>query len=42
MSIFSRNEGDWVLLLDATIEENQHRPIQQEWNNLSLFLEKRI
>jgi len=38
--LFSRNEGDWVLLLDATIEENQHRPIQQEWNNLSLFWKK--
>lgn len=38
--IFSVDEGDWVLLLDATWEENQHRLLQQKGNDLSLLREK--
>jgi class 3 adenylate cyclase len=35
--IFPGNEGDWVLLLDATLEEIQRRLIQQQGNDLSLL-----
>lgn len=34
--LFPGDEGDWVLLLDATLEENQRRLIQQKCNDLSL------
>lgn len=38
--IFSGDEGDWVLLLDATLEENQRHLIQQKGNDLSLLRQK--
>lgn len=38
--LFPGNEGDWVLLLDATLEENQRSLIQQKVNDLRLLLEK--
>jgi class 3 adenylate cyclase len=38
--IFSEDEGDWVLLLDATSEENQRRLLQQKGNDLSLLRQK--
>lgn len=34
------DEGDWVLLLDATLEEDQRSLIQQKVNDLSLLQEK--
>lgn len=39
--LFPGNEGDWVLLLDATLEENQRSRIQQKVNDLRLLLEKK-
>ena len=39
--LFPGNEGDWVLLLDATLEENQRSLIQQKINDLRLLLEKK-
>ena len=38
--IFSANEGDWVILLDATLFENQRSLVQQKGNDLSLFRNK--
>lgn len=38
--IFSGDEGDWVLLLDATLEEIQRGLIQQQGNDLSLLREQ--
>lgn len=35
--IFSTQEGDWVLLLDASLYENQHSLAQQKVNDLSLI-----
>lgn len=35
--LFSASEGDWVLLLDATIEEFQHSLLQQYRNDLNLL-----
>lgn len=35
--IFSAEEGDWVLLLDASLYENQHSLAQQKVNDLSLI-----
>lgn len=35
--IFPGDEGDWVLLLDATLEEIQRGLIQQQGNDLSLM-----
>lgn len=35
--IFSADEGDWVLLLDATIYESQRSAVQQTSNDLSLI-----
>ncbi len=39
--LFPGNDGDWVLLLDATLEENQRSLIQQKINDLRLLLEKK-
>lgn len=38
--IFPTEEGDWVLLLDATKDELQLSVIQQQVNDSSLFQEK--
>lgn len=38
--IFSTNEGDWVILLDATLFENQRSLVQQKGNDLSLLRHK--
>ena len=38
--IFSANEGDWVILLDATLFETQRSLVQQKANDLSLFRNK--
>ncbi|MBH8551671.1 hypothetical protein I8751_04630 [Nostocaceae cyanobacterium CENA357] len=38
--IFSSQEGDWVLLLDSTRDENYLSPIQQKTNDHSLLQEK--
>lgn len=38
--IFQGDEGDWVLLLNATLEESQRHLIQQKGNDLSLLQEK--
>lgn len=38
--IFPAEEGDWVLLLDATHEEKHLTLMQQQANNLSLLQEK--
>lgn len=38
--IFSENQVNWVLLLDATLEENQRRLLQQKGNDLSLLQQK--
>ncbi|MBO3460204.1 hypothetical protein G7B40_023905 [Aetokthonos hydrillicola Thurmond2011] len=38
--IFSTEEGDWVLLLDATLNKMQTSIIQQQANELSLLQEK--
>lgn len=35
--LFSGSEGDWVLLLDATLDEFQHSLLQQYRNDLSLL-----
>jgi class 3 adenylate cyclase len=35
--IFTTDEGDWVLLLDATLEESQRQLVQQKANDLSLL-----
>jgi hypothetical protein len=40
--IFPTEEGDWVLLLDATKDELQLSVIQQQVNDSSLFQEKLI
>src|SRR5207237_9435593 len=40
LHIFSTDAGDWVLLLDATSEELQHREIQQKINDLSLLRDR--
>ena len=40
--IFSGDEGDWVLMLDATVEEKQRSLIQQPRNELSLLQEKNL
>ena len=37
LHILPADEGDWVLLLDATLEEIQHSLIQQQGNDLSLL-----
>ena len=39
--LFPGDDGDWVLLLDATLEENQRSLIQQKGNELSLLQEKK-
>jgi hypothetical protein len=38
--LFSTEEGDWVLLLDSTCEENHLFAIQQKANELILLQEK--
>lgn len=38
--IFSADEGDWVLLLDASLYESQHSLVQQKGNDLSLIRQK--
>jgi hypothetical protein len=38
--LFPSEEGDWVLLLDATLEEMQLSLIQQQTNNSILIQEK--
>lgn len=38
--IFYTNEGYWVILLDATLFENQRSLVQQKGNDLSLFRNK--
>ncbi|MBW4639206.1 MAG: adenylate/guanylate cyclase domain-containing protein [Gloeocapsa sp. UFS-A4-WI-NPMV-4B04] len=38
--LFSGDEGDWVLLLDATLEEKQRSLMQQKGNDLSLLRKK--
>lgn len=38
--IFSGDEGDWVLLLDATLEEKHRSLMQQKGNDLSLLRRK--
>ena len=38
--IFSTDEGDWVLLLDATLYESQRSLVQQKSNDLSLIRNK--
>ena len=38
--IFSGEEGDWVLLLDASSEEARERLLQQSMNELSLLRRK--
>lgn len=38
--IFSGDEGDWVLLLDATSEQKKHSLMQQKGNDLSLLRQK--
>lgn len=38
--LFSGDEGDWVLLLDATLDESQRRLIQQKSNDLRLLQKK--
>ncbi len=38
--IFSTDEGDWVLLLDATLYESQRSLVQQKGNDLSLIRNK--
>ncbi|MFN6568162.1 hypothetical protein A6770_05420 [Nostoc minutum NIES-26] len=38
--MFPSSEGDWVLLLDSTWDENQLLPIQQSINDFSLLQEK--
>jgi class 3 adenylate cyclase len=38
--IFPTDEGDWVLLLDATSTENQRQLLQQKGNELSLLRQK--
>lgn len=38
--IFSANEGDWVILLDATLFETQRSLVQQKGNDLSLLRNK--
>ncbi len=38
--IFSGNQGDWVLILDATLDKTQRRSIQQQRNELGLLQEK--
>lgn len=35
--IFAGNEGDWVVLLDASLERKQHHLMQQKGNELSLL-----
>lgn len=39
MHLFSGEEGDWVLFLDATLDEIQHSLLQQYRNDLSLLRE---
>lgn len=38
--IFSDNQGDWVLLLDATLNQVKQSAVQQKGNELSLVREK--
>lgn len=38
--LFSGDEGDWVLLLDATLEEKHRSVMQQKGNDLSLLRQK--
>ncbi len=38
--IFSAKEGDWVILLDATLFESQRSLVQQKGNDLSLIRNK--
>lgn len=38
--IFSGSEGDWVLLLDASVERDRHQLMQQKGNDLSLLRNK--
>lgn len=38
--IFSSNQGDWVLLLDATLNQVRQSAVQQKGNELSLVREK--
>lgn len=38
--IFSTDKGDWILLLDATLYENQRSLVQQKGNDLSLIRQK--
>lgn len=35
--MFSSNEGDWILLLDASKERDRHQLMQQKGNDLSLL-----
>lgn len=35
--IFPKDDGDWILLLDATLEANQRSLVQQKGNDLSLL-----
>lgn len=35
--IFSAKEGDWVLLLDASLERDRHQLMQQKGNDLNLL-----
>ncbi len=38
--VFPGDEGDWVLMLDATLNETQRRLTQQQRNELSLSQER--
>jgi hypothetical protein len=38
--LFSGEEGDWILLLDATLDEARERLLQQSTNELSLLRRK--
>jgi len=40
LHIFPSAQGDWVLLLDASLDETQRSLIQQQANNSSLLHEK--
>jgi len=40
--LFPSDEGDWILLLDATWDERHHSLVQQQANEFSLLQEKFI
>jgi hypothetical protein len=40
LHIFSGEEGDWILLLDASLEEARERLLQQSMNELVLLRRK--